>query len=236
MTASVRAGSRPTRSASASASAAPTRLIAASRLLTSLVRAPSPARSPRPKHRIGEARQQQGVPLEHVVPAGDHQAHRSGPRARRAARHRRFDPVDGERVEPGRERFDALGRDGRTEDDAAARRRAGDDAIVAEEHRLGLRRVDDGDDDDFALARQQRRRRASPCALALGHRLAVGADVANEDRAAVLAQPRGHGQTHVADADHARAAAVHAAIVTTRLLENAKGFAQSPHRRSLRKG
>ena len=123
MTASVRAGSRPTRSASASASAAPARLIAASRLLTSLVRAPSPARSPRRNTGSASVAEQRGVALEDRVAAGDHQAHRSGARPRRAARHRRLDPVDAERVEARGDRLDALRRDRRAEHDAGARRR-----------------------------------------------------------------------------------------------------------------
>ena len=46
MTDNVALGSRPRRSANAIASAAPTKLTAASKLFTSLVRAPSPARVP----------------------------------------------------------------------------------------------------------------------------------------------------------------------------------------------
>ena len=56
MTASVFAPSSPRRRASARASAAPARLMAASRLLTSLVRAPSPTRSPMRTRRCASVR------------------------------------------------------------------------------------------------------------------------------------------------------------------------------------
>ena len=145
--------------------------------------------------------------------ARHHQAHRSGACPRGAARHRRFDPVDAEPVEARGDRRDAVaarssGRGGRRR---PARPRG--DAVAAEENVVGLRGVDDGDDHDLAAARQRGRRRARRRAAALRHRLAVGADVANGDRAAALAEPRRHRQPHVADADHARAALVHATIV-----------------------
>ena len=162
-----------------------------------------------PEHRFRQFAEQRGVPGVDRIAAGDHQAHRSSTRTGRAARHRRLDPVDAERVEARRERLDALGRDRRTEDDAGARRRRARDAIAAEQHRLGLRRIDHRDDHHRAGLGERRRRRADLRADVLRERFAVGANVADGDRVAAVAQALGHRQAHVADADDARAARFH---------------------------
>ena len=68
---------QPSRCASASASAAPARLMAASRLLTSLVRAPSPGRVPIRNSRFDRSPSSALPALEDGVGAGHHQAHRA---------------------------------------------------------------------------------------------------------------------------------------------------------------
>ena len=185
MTSSVRAGSRPTRSASASASAAPARLIGASRLLTSLVRAPSPARSPsrntgsasspsnrRAGRRPHRDRRPSGSSFRHArAPVRPTSAPRSSRcRARRAAPRttRRSRARSSDR---GRRRC------------PAPRAR---DAVAAEQHRLGLRRIDDGDD-HHALAAASAAGVAQTCAPAPARALRGGVERRGR-------RPRGRGR------------------------------------------
>ena len=84
--------SSPSRCAIASASAAPARLMPASRLLTSLVRAPSPGRVPmRNTLRAEGFEQRSRLALELGIRARHHQAHAAVAGPRRAARHGRVD-------------------------------------------------------------------------------------------------------------------------------------------------
>jgi len=214
MTSSVRAASSPTRSASAIASAAPIRLTAASRLLTSFVRAVADALAD-PEHRVGERFEQPLPPREDALFARDHQAHRSGPRARRATRHRRVDGVDRGRGEARSDRLGARRRDRRAEDDAAAGAHRRGDAVVAEQDVLALRGVDDGDDDDLGAARELGWRCSAQRARLDRERLARRIDVANVDLGAAIAQAKRHRQAHVADADDADRALLHPTIVTS---------------------
>ena len=97
------------------------RLTPPSRLLTSLVRAPSPGRSPMRNNRDDRSRST-ALAREHRIGAGHHQAHRAVAGARRATRHRRIDAATPSRPSARGDRLHIARR--RSSDTASPSRRA----------------------------------------------------------------------------------------------------------------
>ena len=203
------------RSAKAIASAAPARLIAASRLLTSFARAPSPGLLPmrntgsasdssRPRWRSNTASAQATIRL--IVPARA----RVGPPDIGASMASM--PAAARRAAIASVLAGAIVGQSSTHAPAAERGRS---AVDTEQHRFALRRVDDGDDHHRAARCQRGRRRRGVRTRGNGERFARRVDVAHMDLAAELAQAQGHRQPHVADADDADAGISHAPIVAT---------------------
>ena len=148
-------GSRPARTASASASAPAARFTAASRLLTILNLAASPGASPTRNTRPATAPNTGSQRATAVGGAGDHHGHGAVGGAARAAGDRRVDENDAVRGEAVRQRAGVVGRHRRREHDDRAGSKCRCCTVGAEEDVVCLSRVDDQHDRDVAGACQR---------------------------------------------------------------------------------
>ena len=148
-------GSRPARTASASASAPAARFTAASRLLTILNLAAVPGASPTRNTRPATASNTGSQRATAVGGAGDHHGHGAVGGAARTAGDRRVDQNDAVRGEAVRQRAGVVGRHRRREHDDRAGSKCRCRTVGAEEDVVRLSRVDDQHDRDVAGACQR---------------------------------------------------------------------------------